>query len=84
MFLYFCCQQIRGDICPTHGKDFHPTHRGAMEDQGLGREGHGCPSFQDTYSQQRDVVSQGEHEEWVPSQKALVCIGQIVLHLCTN
>ena len=36
MFLYFCCQQIRGDIFPMHGKDFHPSHRGAMEDQGPG------------------------------------------------
>ena len=43
-----------------------------MEDQGPGGEGHGCPSFQDPNSQQRDVMSRGEHEGRVPSQNALV------------
>ena len=75
MFLYFCCRQIQSDICPMHGKDFHPSHRGAMEDQGPGGEGCRRPSVQDTNSQQRDVMSQGEHEGWVPSQNAHVCIG---------
>ena len=45
MFLYFCCQQIRGNICPMHGKDFHQSHRGAMEDQGPGGRDVGIPPF---------------------------------------
>ena len=45
MFLYFCRRQIRGDICPTHGKDVHPSHRGAMEDQGPGGRDMGIPPF---------------------------------------
>ena len=55
-----------------------------MEDQGPGGEGCGCPSFQDPNSQQRDVMSRGEHEGWVMSQNAHVRIGRIVLCLCTN
>ena len=84
MFLYFCCRQIRSDICPTHGKDFHPSHRGAMEDQGPGGQGRGHPSFQDPNSQQRDIMSRGEHEGRVPSQNAHARVGRIVLRLCTN
>ena len=45
MFLYFCCGQIRSDICPMHGKDFHPSHGGAMEDQGPGGRDAGIPPF---------------------------------------
>ena len=45
MFLYFCRRQIRGDICPTHGKDIHPSHRGAMEDQGPAGRDVGIPPF---------------------------------------
>ena len=67
-----------------HGKDVHPSHRGAMEDQGPGGEGRGHPSFQDTNSSQRDAACRGEHEGWVPPQNAPVHTGQIVLHLGTN
>ena len=45
MFLYFCCRQIRSDICPTHWKDFHPSHRRAMEDQDPGGRDVGVPPF---------------------------------------
>ena len=45
MFLYFCCRQIRSDIYPPHGKDFDPSHRGAMEDQGPGGRDVGVPPF---------------------------------------
>ena len=62
-----------------HGKDFHPSHRGVMEDQG-----HRHPSFHDPNSQQRDITSQGEHEGWVLSQNAHVHIGRIVLRLRTD
>ena len=55
-----------------------------MEDQGPGGEGCGCPSFQDPNSQQRDVMSRGEHEGHVPSQNAHVRVGRIVLHLHTD
>ena len=75
MFLYFCRRQIQGDIYPMHGKDVHPSHRGAMEDQDPGGEGHGRPSFQDTNSSERDTVSRGEHEGQVPSQNAVVRAG---------
>ena len=44
MFLYFCCRQIRSYLCPTHGKDIHPSHRGAMEDRALGGDA-GVPPF---------------------------------------
>ena len=55
-----------------------------MEDQGPGGKGCGRPSFQDTNSQQRDIVGHGEYEGWVPSQNASVRIRRIVLCLCTD
>ena len=67
-----------------HRIDIHPSHRGAMEDQGPGRDGCGCLSFQDTNSQQGDVTSHGEHEGWVPSQNAFIRIGRAILCLRTD
>ena len=47
MFFYFYVRQIWGGICHANRKDFHPSHRGAMEDQSPGGKGHGRPSLQD-------------------------------------
>ena len=45
MFLYFCCRQIQSDICPMHGKDFHPSHRGLWKTRALGGRDVGVPPF---------------------------------------
>ena len=61
-----------------------PKPQRGYERPGPWGEGHGHPSFQDTNSSQRDAVSRGEHEGWVPPQNAPVHAPQIVLRLCTN
>ena len=64
-------------------QNVYPGHRGAVEDEGPGREGHRHPSFQDADPQQRDSMGQRQHEGWVSSQNASICTGQIILCLRT-
>ena len=52
-----------------------------MEDQDPGGRDAGVLPYQDTNSQQRDVVGCGEHEGRVPSQNASVHIRGTVLCL---
>ena len=70
---------------PSAREGLSPTpQRGYGRPGPWGGEGHRHPFFQDTNSQQRDIVGRGEHEGQVPSQNASVRIRRIVLCLCTD
>ena len=73
MFLFLLSTDLKQYLPFVQEGHSHKPQRGYGRP---GPWGEGCrhPSFQNTNSKQRDVAGYGEHEGWLPSQNASVCI----------